>query len=105
MKVLTREEKNGDTLVEMYTKKQKVYTDAVSAKTRAFADALKLAYDNPLNTSPSKKREEYDRWVQENAKVYRNSVQAAYMDWVVTGKKGRWSTGSPWSIRIPLLRA
>jgi hypothetical protein len=87
MKVLTREEKGGRTLVDLYTTKQKVYTEAVSAKTRAFADALKLAEANPSNDTQEKKRLEYDRWIEENARVYSNSIQAAYMDWVITGKK------------------
>ncbi|KAK7047177.1 hypothetical protein VNI00_006843 [Paramarasmius palmivorus] len=79
--------KDGHTLVELYTAKQKAYTAAVSAKTRAFDEAMKIAQNDPANNTPTKIRAAYDRWVQENARAYRNSVQAAYMDWVIMGKK------------------
>ncbi|KIK63174.1 hypothetical protein GYMLUDRAFT_72397 [Collybiopsis luxurians FD-317 M1] len=79
--------KDGHTLVELYTIKQKAYTDAVSAKTKAFDDAMIIAQKDPANKTSEEVRAAYDRWVQENARAYRNSVQAAYMDWVIMGKK------------------
>ncbi|KAJ7089120.1 hypothetical protein C8R44DRAFT_892496 [Mycena epipterygia] len=78
--------KNGHTLVELYTLKQKAYTDSVTAKTRAFDEAMKIAQKDPSNKTSEEVRAAYDHWVQENSRAYRNSVQAAYMDWVIMGK-------------------
>lgn len=80
-------EKHGMTLVELYASKQKAYTEAVAKKNQEFHKALQRAQEDPTNTSKYMIREAYDQWVQENARVYRNYVQSAYMDWVVTGKK------------------
>ncbi|KAJ7023568.1 hypothetical protein C8F04DRAFT_1304770 [Mycena alexandri] len=79
--------KDGHSLVELYTLKQKAYTDAVSAKTRAFDEAMKIAQKDPSNKTSEEVRAAYDRWVQENSRAYRNAVQASYMDWVIMGKK------------------
>lgn len=89
MRILSSEQrdKSGMTLIELYAHKQKVYTHAVAEKNKAFNDALKRVQDDPDNTAPNLTREAYDKWVQENARIYRNYVQAAYMDWVITGKK------------------
>ncbi|KAG8682905.1 hypothetical protein FRC09_016445, partial [Ceratobasidium sp. 395] len=89
MEVLSKEVpgKGGLSLVELYTQKQATYTKAVAEKTKAFQAALKQAQDDPSNRTVAAAREDYDKWVQENAKTYRNYVQAAYMDWVITGKK------------------
>ncbi|KAG8692605.1 hypothetical protein FRC09_011082 [Ceratobasidium sp. 395] len=89
MEVLSKEVpgKGGLSLVELYTQKQAKYTQAVADKTKAFQAALKQAQDDPSNRTVAEAREDYDKWVQENAKTYRNYVQAAYMDWVITGKK------------------
>ncbi|KAL0569591.1 hypothetical protein V5O48_012379, partial [Marasmius crinis-equi] len=89
MKWLTElDPRTSKTRVELYTQRQHLYTEAVENKTRAFAkaldDAKKMAPDpNDVHSI----RQTYDQWVQENAKTYRNYVQAAYMDWVITGKK------------------
>ncbi|KAG8688959.1 hypothetical protein FRC09_012650 [Ceratobasidium sp. 395] len=77
----------GQTLVELYTRKQEIYTSAVDRKTKAFHEALAHVQADPRNKTTENAHEAYDLWVQENARVYRNHVQAAYMDWVITGKK------------------
>ena len=77
----------GKTHVDIYVEKQRAYTQAVEAKVAAFSDALKRAHNDPLNLTRSSKLEAYNRWVNEHARTYRNSMQAAYMDWVVSGKK------------------
>ncbi|CCO36198.1 hypothetical protein BN14_10326 [Rhizoctonia solani AG-1 IB] len=89
MKILSSEipEKPGRSLVELYTEKQAVYTKSVANKTKAFQEALQLAKDDPTNKNPAQIRQAYDQWVAENARTYRNNVQATYMDWVITGKK------------------
>ncbi|KAJ7307798.1 hypothetical protein DFH08DRAFT_1051408, partial [Mycena albidolilacea] len=89
MSILSSEvpNKDGHSLVELYTIKQKAYTDAVTAKTKAFDEAMKIAQKDPSNKTSEEVRAAYDSWVQENARAYRNSVQAAYMDWVIMGKK------------------
>jgi hypothetical protein len=79
--------KESKTRVETYAEKQKEYTKAVEQKTKAFNDALRRAISDPLNASDEQKRAAYDVWVSENARTYRNLMQAAYMDWVVTGMK------------------
>ncbi|KAG6827938.1 hypothetical protein H0H92_009872 [Tricholoma furcatifolium] len=78
---------DGKTRVETYTEKQKIYTEIVEYKTRAFNNALNLVNDDPRNTDLLMKRAAYDQWVSENARTFRNLMQGAYMDWVVTGKK------------------
>lgn len=78
--------KDSKTLVELYTDLQKEYTDAVSAKAHAFREAREQA-----DATHGKDAEEADAafkgWLDENARAWRNRVQAAYMNWVVTGKK------------------
>ncbi|EJF57272.1 hypothetical protein DICSQDRAFT_129594 [Dichomitus squalens LYAD-421 SS1] len=73
------------TLVELYTQKQAAYTRACAEKTRAFAEALEKATNSTKSAKAARQR--YDQWVQENAKTWRNYVQAAYMDWVIMGRK------------------
>ncbi|GLB44716.1 hypothetical protein LshimejAT787_1800530 [Lyophyllum shimeji] len=75
------------TRVEVYTEKQRLYTQAVEAKTRAFREALDKAMDDPRYISLEQKQQAFNEWVQENARTYRNSMQGAYMDWVVSGLK------------------
>ncbi|KIJ39755.1 hypothetical protein M422DRAFT_257348 [Sphaerobolus stellatus SS14] len=89
MKFLSSEvpEKPGQSVVELYVSKQAKYTNAVSEKTRTLQEALKRAQDDPMNRTQKQVREAYDKWVPENAHTYRNYVQAAYMDWVITGRK------------------
>ncbi|KAF8596197.1 hypothetical protein BDV93DRAFT_539470 [Ceratobasidium sp. AG-I] len=89
MKILSAKvpDKQGQSLVELYAEKQTKYTKAVAEKTQAFQDALTRAQANPANRTHKQAREAYDKWVQENARTYRNYVQAAYMDWVIMGKK------------------
>lgn len=77
----------GKTHVELYVEKQEKYTNVVEKKQKAFGAALQAAKDDPGNKTVSQQRASYDRWVNENARTYRNYLQAAYMDWVITGKK------------------
>ncbi|KAL4254579.1 hypothetical protein ABKN59_005191 [Abortiporus biennis] len=77
---------DGRTRVEVYAAKQYHYTKVVEEKMRAFDEALKRANElYPDNRQQA--RAYYDQWVNENARTYRNLVQAAYMDWVVNGYK------------------
>ncbi|GLB33855.1 hypothetical protein LshimejAT787_0107390 [Lyophyllum shimeji] len=75
------------TRVQMYTEKQKAYTQAVEAKTKAFREALEKAMNDPRYVSLDQKQQAFNDWVAENARTYRNFMQGAYMDWVVTGMK------------------
>lgn len=77
----------GKNHVEVYVEKQQKYTDVVERKQKAFNTALKTANEDPLNKTLSQRRAAYDLWVNENARTYRNYLQAAYMDWVILGKK------------------
>lgn len=85
MNLSTEVEGKGMTLVELYTKKQAVYTKACEQKTHAFLEALERAAKSTKSVKAA--REWYDQWVEENARTWRNYVQAAYMDWVITGRK------------------
>ncbi|KAG6811962.1 hypothetical protein H0H92_005066 [Tricholoma furcatifolium] len=85
--LVTRDPQHEKTRVEIYTEKQAAHTKAVEFKVKAFDDALKRAMTDPLNTSIPLRKAAYEMWVAENAKTYRNRVQAAYMDWVVNGNK------------------
>lgn len=88
MAILSAEVPERDvTLVELYTQKQEQYTKAVEQKNKAFREAQEAAKAAPGNKTTKQQREAYDLWVQENAKTWRARVQAAYMDWVITGKK------------------
>ncbi|KAG6910165.1 hypothetical protein DXG01_012614 [Tephrocybe rancida] len=78
---------DNKTRVEVYGTKQAAHTKAVENKIKAFDDALTRAMNDPLNTSIASRRAAYDNWVNENSRTYRNSVQAAYMDWIVNGNK------------------
>lgn len=75
MAVLSSKQADGHSLLEIYTQKQRVYTNAASERDRAFSRA--------------KEREgsAYDDWVEENGSRYRAIVNAAYQDWVVNGGK------------------
>ncbi|KAG6812259.1 hypothetical protein H0H92_003715 [Tricholoma furcatifolium] len=75
------------TRIEVYTERQAKYTKAVESKTKAFEEAQHRAKNDPANATRAAQRAAYDRWLAENAKTYRNLIQAAYMDWVVSGKK------------------
>ncbi|KAJ8088470.1 hypothetical protein PM082_022543 [Marasmius tenuissimus] len=78
----------GKTRVEVYTQKQHAYTKVVEDKARAYACALEKAKKEVADPSDiDAVRAIYDQWVNENARTYRNFTQAAYMDWVITGKK------------------
>ncbi|KAG6838945.1 hypothetical protein H0H87_002029, partial [Tephrocybe sp. NHM501043] len=84
----TRDVQNRNkTRVEVYTEKQAAHTLAVENKVKAFDAAQKRAMNDPLNATIASRRAAYDDWVNENARTYRNSVQAAYMDWVINGNK------------------
>jgi hypothetical protein len=86
MTILSSEiEDKNMTLVELYTEKQAKYTRACAEKTRAFSEALEKATKQTKSNRAA--RQMYDTWVQENAKTWRNYVQAAYMEWVITGRK------------------
>jgi len=77
----------SQTHIDLYKEKQSEYTDAFERKIKAFNDALDRITQDPRFPTTKDQREAYDRWVQENQKTYNNHVQAAYMDWVTTGKK------------------
>lgn len=77
----------GKSRVDVYVEKQKAYTKTVEDKQAAFAKALKEAQDDPRNKNKDDQRAAYDQWVNVHARTYRNYMQAAYMDWVITGKK------------------
>ncbi|KAG7096294.1 hypothetical protein E1B28_003741 [Marasmius oreades] len=86
--LLNLDPKTHQTRVELYTKKQHNYTKVVEEKTKAFNAALEEAKCNAADpTNMESVRAIYDNWVDKNARTYRNYVQAAYMDWVITGKK------------------
>jgi hypothetical protein len=73
--------------IQNYVEKQKAYNDAFEKKVKDFDAALQRARDEPANATVDLQRAAYDQFVAENARVYCASVQAAYMDWVVVGKK------------------
>lgn len=81
------DEQTGKPRIEVYVTKQEKYTKAVDTKTKAFNDALERAKSDPANKTLAQQRAAYDRWVSENTRTYRNYIQAAYMDWVIAGKK------------------
>lgn len=79
-------DKGGKTNIEVYTDCQAKYTTVVQNKTKAFNGALEEA--QKLH-GPNTELVDgvYNKWVEENARVWRNHVQAAYMNWVITGRK------------------
>jgi hypothetical protein len=77
----------GRTRVEIYREKQEKYTQAFEHKVKAFAAALKRAVDENPTITVKEQRQIYDDWVSQNYKTYNNLVQAAYIDWVTTGRK------------------
>jgi hypothetical protein len=85
--LLTQDAGTGKTHIQNYVEKQKAYNDAFEKKVKDFDAALQKARDDPANTTEELQRAAYDKFVAENVRVYRAMVQAAYMDWVVVGKK------------------
>jgi hypothetical protein len=85
MTSLTKEEPSL-TLIELYTQKQSKYTPVIAKKNATFK-AVREAQDHAGFQSREAAKEHYDRWGQEHAHTWRNYVQAAYMDSVVSGKK------------------
>lgn len=81
------DEQTGRPRIDIYVEKQEKYTKAVDAKTKAFDVALARAKTDPANKTVAQQRAAYDIWVSENTRTYRNFIQAAYMDWVIAGKK------------------
>jgi hypothetical protein len=70
-----------------YVEKQEAYNAGFVKKVKDFDATLQKARDDPANTTAELQRAAYDKFVAENVCVYRAMVQAAYMDWVVVGKK------------------
>jgi hypothetical protein len=73
--------------MQEYVDKQQLYNAAFEKKVKDFDAALEKAEKDPKNTTVALQRAAYDKFVAENNRVYRAMVQAAYMDWVVVGKK------------------
>ena len=74
------------TAVELYTDLQKAYSVAVSEKAQAFREAREHA-DKSHEKDIDAANAAFSAWLDENAFAWRNRVQAAYINWVVTGKK------------------
>lgn len=86
--LLTEDRRNeGKTHLESYIEKQKLYAEAERLKIREFDNAYKEVIKDPLLKTTSEKRAAYDKWVHENARTLRNSVEGAYKDWVIHGRK------------------
>lgn len=77
----------GKTHLETYIEKQKLYAEAERLKIREFDNAYKDITKDPLLKTTSDKRAAYDKWVHENARTLRNTVEGAYKDWVIHGRK------------------
>ncbi|KAK3370914.1 hypothetical protein B0T24DRAFT_721162 [Lasiosphaeria ovina] len=75
----------GKSKVETYVAKQSAWAKEVAAYDHAQGQALKdSAPPQGSSTAQIKEsREKYMQWLQENARVYKNNIQARYMDWVV----------------------
>ena len=85
--LLTQDPYTGQTHIQSYVDKQRAYNEAFEKKVKDFDAALQKANDDPNNTTVEMRREAYDKFVAENGRIYRAMVQAAFMDWVVVGKK------------------
>lgn len=75
----------GKTRVEIYREKQENYAEALKYKDKEFAVALKRAMADTSDIIEG--RAAFEMWVLGNQNSYDNLVQAAYMDWVTTGRK------------------
>lgn len=86
--LLTEDPRNPNkTYLDTYIIKQKAYTEAEERKIKLFSDAYdRFTKDEGIPTL-AKKREAYDKWVNENARKLRNDVEGAYKDWVIHGRK------------------
>ncbi|KAG6908106.1 hypothetical protein DXG01_006144 [Tephrocybe rancida] len=80
-------ENKGKTRIDIYSEKQRAYANIVEQKTKAYNDALQLIKDDPRKNTEPLQREAYAIWVSEHARTFRDLMQAAYMEWVVNGKK------------------
>ncbi|KAF8600740.1 hypothetical protein BDV93DRAFT_425680, partial [Ceratobasidium sp. AG-I] len=90
MKELASEVPDGDggttSLMNLYTKKHMAYVTAYEQATQAFQRALEIS-QTPKGEPRNKMKEAYARWIQEHSSTYRSNVQAAYIDWVINGRK------------------
>jgi hypothetical protein len=85
--LLTQDPGTGKTHIQNYIEKQKAYNAVFEKKVKDFDAALQKARDDPANTTEELRRAAYDKFLAENVCVYRAMVQAAYVDWVMVGKK------------------
>lgn len=76
----------GKTHLDSYIQKQKAYTAAEEKRIKKFDEAYERLTADPHKTV-AQKRAAYDTWVRENARKFKNEVEAAYKDWVVHGRK------------------
>ena len=76
----------GKTQLDTYIQKQKAYTAAEERRIKIFDEAYARLTSDPRQTV-AQKRAAYDTWVRENARKFKNEVEAAYKDWVVHGRK------------------
>jgi hypothetical protein len=90
MEWLTEEapDRKDQTRVDLYREKGDKYADAVERAAKAYDGALERIQKDPkYKDSTGSIRDQYSKWVNENHKKLNNMIQAAWMDWVTTGKK------------------
>lgn len=78
---------NGKTFVEIYISKQLAFTQAVAKRTEARQSALTAAIENRLNETEEQVKAQYDEWQEQYDKKYRDTMNAAFLDWVDAGRK------------------
>ncbi|KAF2745726.1 hypothetical protein M011DRAFT_504598 [Sporormia fimetaria CBS 119925] len=79
----------GRSKLGTYVLKQSVWAQAVADYNKAQNDAL-AANKPPAHATKEQvkeSREMFMRWIQEQGRDYKNTIQAKYMDWVVHGYK------------------
>ncbi|EWG53996.1 hypothetical protein FVEG_17215 [Fusarium verticillioides 7600] len=78
------------TVIEAYRDKEMKWAERQQAWEQAKINAARKA-ESAIEEGTKdyvKKRQEYfDKWMKSEAKSYKNAIQAAWMDWVINGKK------------------
>src|SRR5882757_10151552 len=78
----------GKNIVNVYREKSEEYADAVKRKANAYGEAReRIGEDRKFKDSLPCIREQYAKWDSENSRKFDDLIKAAWMDWVVTGKK------------------
>ncbi|KAF5565904.1 hypothetical protein FNAPI_1453 [Fusarium napiforme] len=78
------------TIIDVYRDKEMKWVERQQAWEEAKINAARNAenaFEEGTKDYVKKRQGYFDRWMKSEAKSYKNAIQAAWMDWVINGKK------------------